>query len=68
MDGDLTSTEIVAWGPNDFLNEVEKLKRLKAEELNAAMKRGDWAREHRKTKMVGFFKCGKCKSMNTDFY
>lgn len=43
--GEISAEQIVSWGPNDFLNEEEKLKRQRAEEKNAAMKRGDWARE-----------------------
>jgi len=31
MDGELTGKQIVAWGPTDFLDEQEKLKRLLAE-------------------------------------
>jgi hypothetical protein len=50
------------------LNEEEKLKRQRAEEQNAAMKRGDWGREQmKKTITDGFFKCRKCKSMKTSF-
>jgi len=45
LDGDIAAEQIVSWSPNDFLNEDEKLKRQRAEEHNAAMKRGDWGRE-----------------------
>ena len=68
LDGEISAEQIVNWSPNDFLNEDEKLKRQRAEEHNAAMKRGDWAREQlKKTVTDGFFKCRKCKSMKTTF-
>jgi transcription elongation factor S-II len=68
LEGEISAEQIVSWGPNDFLNEEEKLKRQRAEEKNAAMIRGDWGREQmKKTITDGFFKCRKCKSMKTTF-
>lgn len=69
MDGDITAQQIVAWGPTDFLNELEKLKREEAEKQVAAQRRGDWARAEMSKKAVdGFFECRKCKLKKTSFY